>query len=372
MEQDPDPNARAAVRAEARGNVPIASRPMKSVVIHPPHRLSVEDTRPDAMGPGEVTVAVRAGGICGSDLHYYRHGGFGTVRVKEPMVLGHEAAGEIAAVAEDVTGLTVGDRVAINPSRPCRACRFCLEGLPNHCENMRFFGSAMMFPHVNGAFRERLVCDAAQCEAVPDDVSFEELALCEPLSVVLHGLKRVGSLLQKRVLVTGSGPIGALAVATACHFGAEEIVVTDVAPEPLAVARRLGADRTVDVASRPDELAAYGAGKGTFDVLFECSGNERALRDAIAVMRPRGAVVQLGIFGGEVSVPINLVVSKELQLLGSFRFHEEFPAAAKLIGSGRIDLKPLLTRTYPVEEAVAAFEAAGDRRATMKVHLAFG
>jgi L-idonate 5-dehydrogenase len=345
---------------------------MKCVVIHPPHRLSIEHTKPDAMGPGQVTVAVRAGGICGSDMHYYRHGGFGTVRIKEPMVLGHEVAGEIEAVAEDVLGLRVGDRVAVNPSRPCRACHYCLEGLSNHCERMRFYGSAMLFPHVNGAFRDRLVCDATQCEAAPGHVPFEELALCEPLSVVLHALKRVGSLLQKRVLVTGSGPIGALAVAAARHFGAEEITVTDVAPEPLAVARRLGADRTIDVASRPDELAAYGAGKGTFDVLFECSGNERALRDAIAVMRPRGAVVQLGIAGGEVSFPINLVVAKELELLGSFRFHEEFSSAAKLIGGGRINLRPLLTRTYPVEDAIAAFEAAGDRRTTMKVHLAFG
>lgn len=145
---------------------------MKCVVIHPPHRLSIEHTKPDAMGPGQVTVAVRAGGICGSDMHYYRHGGFGTVRIKEPMVLGHEVAGEIEAVAEDVVGLRVGDRVAVNPSRPCRACHYCLEGLSNHCERMRFYGSAMLFPHVNGAFRERLVCDATQCEAAPGHVPF--------------------------------------------------------------------------------------------------------------------------------------------------------------------------------------------------------
>ena len=319
---------------------------MRSIVIHPPHRHSIEEVSPDRMGAGQVTVAVRAGGICGSDMHYYRHGGFGTVRVKEPMVLGHEVSGEVLAVAGDVAALRVGDRVAVNPSRPCRACRYCLEGLPNQCENMRFYGSAMLFPHVQGAFRERLVCDATQCEAVSGDVSFEELALWEPLAVVLHGAKRAGLLLQKRVLVTGCGPIGALAVAVARYLGAEEIVATDVVPEPLAVARRLGTDRTIDVATNPDDLGAYAAGKGTFDVLFECSGNEKAIRDALAAMRPRGTVVQLGLAGNEVALPVNLLVAKELALVGSFRFHEEFAGAAKLIGGRRIDLKPLLTRTY--------------------------
>ena len=140
---------------------------MRSVVIHPPHRLSIEEAPPDRMGAGQVTVAVRAGGICGSDMHYYRHGGFGTVRVKESMVLGHEVSGEVLAVADDVRGLRVGDRVAVNPSRPCRACRYCLEGLPNHCENMRFYGSAMLFPHVQGAFRERLVLSAMPRNARP-------------------------------------------------------------------------------------------------------------------------------------------------------------------------------------------------------------
>ena len=345
---------------------------MRSVVIHPPHELRVEDVPDATMGPGQVRVAVKAGGICGSDMHYYRHGGFGSVRVKAPMVLGHEASGTVLAAAPDVTGLAIGDRVAINPSRPCRACRYCLEGLPNHCENMRFYGSAMPWPHVDGAFRDELVCDAGQCEAVTGDTSYEELALCEPLAVVLHGARQAGSLLQKRVLVTGSGPIGALAVAVARHFGAEEITATDVLPEPLLVARRLGADRTVDVAASPDGLASAAAGKGTFDALFECSGNEAAIRAALPAMRPGATIVQLGIAGGDVAFPLNLVVAKELVLKGSFRFAGEFALAAKLIGSRRLDLRPLLSRTYPVKDARAAFEAAGDRRTAMKVHLAFG
>ena len=344
---------------------------MKAVVIHPPHELRVEEQSAGEIGPGQVAVRIRAGGICGSDLHYYRHGGFGTVRVKEPMVLGHEVAGEVVAVASDVTRVAVGDRVAVNPSRPCGHCRYCAEKLFNHCENMRFYGSAMPFPHIQGAFRETLICDAVQCEVGPPGISFELLALCEPLSVVLHGIGRAAPYPGKRVLVTGSGPIGALAIAALRHAGATEIVATDVASEPLAIARRLGADRTIDVLAEPEALAGYAAGKGTFDVLVECSGNAEAIRGALPAMRPRGAVVQLGIAGGEVSLPLNLVVSKELSLLGSFRFHEEFATAAKLIGSGELDLSPLLTGTYPVEDAIAAFEFAGDRRRAMKVHLSF-
>ncbi|HMO28851.1 L-idonate 5-dehydrogenase [Enterovirga sp.] len=344
---------------------------MKAVVIHPPHELRVEDTALGECGPGQAAVPIRAGGICGSDLHYYRHGGFGAVRVKEPMVLGHEVAGEVLAVAPDVGRVKVGDRVAVNPSRPCGRCRYCAERLFNHCENMRFYGSAMPFPHIQGAFRETLVCDASQCEIGPPGISFELLALCEPLSVVLHGIGRAAPLAGKRVLVTGSGPIGGLAAPPLRHGGAAGAVPTDVPGEPPSVATRLGADRTIDVAAEPEALAAYAAGKGTFDLLVECSGNGEAIRGAIPTLRPRGAIVQLGIAGGDVALPLNTIVSKELALLGSFRFHEEFATAAKLIGSGALDLSPLLTGTYPVDQAIAAFELAGDRRRAMKVHLAF-
>src|SRR3712207_6924030 len=126
---------------------------MKAVVIHAAKDLRIEEHEPEAPGPGQVEVAVEAGGICGSDLHYFNHGGFGVVRVREPMILGHEVAGTVVETAPDVATVAVGDRVAINPSRPCRQCRYCHEGLPNHCLNMRFYGSAMPTPHIQGAFR---------------------------------------------------------------------------------------------------------------------------------------------------------------------------------------------------------------------------
>jgi L-idonate 5-dehydrogenase len=342
---------------------------MRTVVIHAAKDLRIEERDVDKLGPGQVAVRIRAGGICGSDLHYYQHGGFGTVRVREPMILGHEIAGEIAEIAPDVRRMTVGDRVAVNPSRPCHACRFCLMGLPNQCLNMRFYGSAMPMPHIQGGFREILVCDASQC-FVATRASAAELAMAEPFSVVLHALSRAGSLLGARVLVTGCGPIGAMVVAAAHFHGAAEIIVTDIVDEPLAIAKTLGATHASNTAKNPEALAPYAAEKGQIDVMIECSGNERALRAGMEVVRPRGTIVQLGL-GGDMSVPQNMVVAKEFLITGSFRFHEEFPLAVALIDSGRVDLSPLLTGSYPIEEAVAAFEKAGDRRTAMKVQLAF-
>ena len=341
---------------------------MRAVVIHAAKDVRVEERDAGPIGPGQVAVRIEAGGICGSDLHYFNHGGFGTVRLREPMILGHEIAGTITAVASDVSSVAVGDRVAVNPSRPCRACRYCLEGLPNQCLNMRFYGSAMPMPHIQGGFREVLVCDAVQCERA--SVSAPELALAEPFAVALHAVSRAGSLLGRRVLVTGCGPIGALVVAAARRAGAGEIIVTDVVDEPLAIALRLGADRAVNTFAEPDALAAYGAEKGSVGVMFECSGNERALRLGLDLLQPRGTLVQLGL-GGDVALPQNIVVAKELAIVGSFRFHAEFALAVQLIDKGRVDLKPMLTGSYGIENLQQAFEAAGDRRRSMKVQLAF-
>jgi L-idonate 5-dehydrogenase len=343
---------------------------MRAVVIHAARDLRVEDRENEASGPGEVEVAVEVGGICGSDLHYFNHGGFGTVRLREPMILGHEVAGRIVARGAGVDGLAVGDRVAVSPSRPCGACEYCLKGLPNQCLNMRFYGSAMPFPHVQGAFRQRLVALASQCHRVAEGVSSGEAALAEPFAVTLHAVARAGSLLDARVLVSGCGPIGALAIVAARAHGAREIVATDVADGVLDFAARIGADRTINVAREPEALAAYGAGKGSFDVQFEASGNERAVRAGLDVLRPRGVLVQLGL-GGDIAIPQNLVVAKEIEIRGTFRFHAEFALAVDLINRRRVDLKPLLSGTYPLEDAVTAFEVAGDRSRSMKVQLAF-
>lgn len=340
------------------------------LVINAPDDLRVVEQDAGELGDGQVLVQVGFGGICGSDLHYFHAGGFGTVRIKRPMILGHEVAGTVAAVAPGVTKVRVGDRVAVNPSRPCTRCRYCLEGLPNQCLEMRFYGSAMRDPHVEGAFRNLLVCDAIQCETVAPGVALQLAALAEPFSVALHGVSRAGPLIGRRVLVSGCGPIGALSVAAARVHGAAEIVAVDLTDETLAVARAIGATTTINVAKDKDWVQRYAADKGSFDVMLECSGNERALRAGLEVMRPRGTVVQLGL-GGDVSIPQNLVVAKELSICGSFRFHAEFALAVRLINEGRVDLRPMVTRSFPLSQAREAFELASDRTKAMKVLLDF-
>jgi L-idonate 5-dehydrogenase len=338
--------------------------------LHAATDLRLEEMDAGEVGPGEVLVRVGMGGICGSDLHYYKEGGFGTIRLREAMVLGHEVAGMVAAVASDVTDIRVGDRVAVNPSRPCGRCKYCLEGMPNQCLDMRYYGSAMRMPHLQGAFRSMLVCEARQCFKVADGVPMSLAALAEPFSVGLHAVLRAGPLIGKRVLVSGCGPIGVLAVAAAKLHGAAEVVATDVVDEPLVVARAVGSHETLNVAADGDWVQRNAVDKGTFDVLIECSGNQRALRDGLEVMRPRGVVVQLGM-GGDVSIPQNVIVAKELSLTGSFRFHAEFALAVRIINEARIDLSPVISHSMPMQRAVEAFELASDRQRSMKVLIDF-
>ena len=341
---------------------------MKAAVIHAPHDLRIDQFDIPAMGEHEVTVRVRHGGICGSDLHYFHDGGFGTIRIQHPMVLGHEVAGEVIETGSAVTRVRPGDRVAINPSLPCNRCRFCLLGAQQHCLDMRFYGSAMRVPHVHGAFREILVCDESQ--AVPADMPTERAAFAEPLAVCLHAGRQAGPLLGQRVLVTGAGPIGALCVMVARHAGAAEIVATDLLDEPLAIVQRIGADRTLNMAQDPAALAPFQAEKGKFDVVFEASGSAAALAGAIAAARPRATIVQVGLGGAETAVPMNVVVAKEINLRGTFRFHEEFALAVQKLASGAIDVSPLLTDIVALDDAPRAFALASDRRRAMKVQLA--
>jgi L-idonate 5-dehydrogenase len=343
---------------------------MKAVVIHAAKDLRIEERETQPAGAGEVEIAIEAGGICGSDLHYFNHGGFGAIRLKEPMILGHEIAGTVKSLGAGVSSLSIGDRVAVSPSKPCNACLYCLKGQQNQCLDMRFYGSAMRMPHVQGAFLQLLVAHDWQCHKIADGVSINEAAFAEPFAVTLHAVNRAGSLIGKRVLVTGCGPIGTLCIVAARAHGAQEIVATDVMDGVLQMALKAGADRIINVAEQPEDLAAYSVNKGAFDVMFEASGNERALRAGLDVLKPRSVLMQLGL-GGDISIPQNLIVSKEIEIRGSFRFHDEFALAVDLINRRRVDLKPLLTGIYPLADAVAAFEAANDRSRSMKVQLDF-
>ena len=344
---------------------------IKAVVAHAAHDLRLEDRdEPAAPGAGEVRVRMAAGGICGSDLHYYHNGGFGTVRLKEPMILGHEASGTVEAIGPGVDGLTPGTLVAVNPSMACGVCMECRRGLANHCLDMVFRGSAMRFPHVQGLFRETIVVAAAQALPVDGDADPGLIALAEPFAVCLHAVSRAGSLFGKTILVSGCGPIGCLTIAAARLAGARKIVACDVVPEPLVIAERLGADECVDVAARPGGLDSYKQVKGSIDVAFDCSGHPAAVATAIACLRPRGTLVAVGL-GGSMDFPLPSVVTKELDIVGSFRFDSEFALAVDLIADRRVDLSSLISQSFPIARAQQAFDLAGDRRQAMKVQLTF-
>ncbi|MEL6646123.1 MAG: L-idonate 5-dehydrogenase [Pseudomonadota bacterium] len=342
---------------------------MKALVAHAAKDLRIEDR--DAAEPkaGEVQIKLAMGGICGSDLHYYRHGGFGDVRLKEPMILGHEVSGYVAKVGDGVTGLTKGQLVAVSPSRPCGTCRYCKEKRFNQCLNMRFYGSAMPFPHIQGAFREVLVADAAQC-AIADGLTPGEAAVAEPLAVCLHAAEQAGALQGKRVLITGCGPIGLLCLLVARQAGAAEVVATDLSPFTLEMALKVGADRAINVAEEPDALSAYSADKGHFDALFECSGVAAAIASAVPALRPGSTIVQLGL-GGDMTLPVQVMTAKEIALKGSFRFHEVFYRGVELMRAREIDVRPLITQTLPLAQAIDAFEIASDRSRAVKAQIAF-
>ena len=342
---------------------------MKAIVAHAARDLRIEDRPTPAPGPGEVLIRMARGGICGSDLHYYAHGGFGTVRLREPMVLGHEVSGHVIGLGDGVTGLASGDLVAISPSRPCFDCAYCSEGRHNHCLNMRFYGSAMPFPHIQGAFQELITADARQC-VTAHGLNSAQAAMAEPLAVVLHAARRAGDLMGRSVLVTGCGPIGQLAVMVARAAGAAAVVATDLSPFTLDMAATVGADATHDVGQDPSALDRYTAGKGTFDVMFECSGAGAALVAALPALRPGAVVMQLGL-GGDMTLPVQAMTAKEIELRGSFRFHAEFFTAVALMQGGRLDVTPLVTQTLPLEEALAAFDLASDRSRAVKVQIAF-
>jgi L-idonate 5-dehydrogenase len=343
---------------------------MKSLKIHGAMDLRIEDYPLEKLSSNQVQISIATGGICGTDLHYYKHGGFGHIKLKEPMVLGHEVSGYITKLGSKVTNFSIGQLVSVSPSRPCNKCQFCLEGNQNHCVNMKFYGSAMPFPHIQGAFRETLIAEDYQC--VPaDGLSPEEAAMAEPLAVCLHAIKQAGNIFGKKVLITGSGPIGTLSVLSARRAGAKEILVTDISDQALKFSSSVGADKVINTAKNYDQIEKFQVNKGFFDLAIECSGSASGINDAIKSLKPKGTLIQLGL-GGDILMPLVSVTTKELNLKGSFRFHSEFELAVKMMKKKLIDVNPLITHSIPFLNAEKGFNIAmNDHENSMKVQLKF-
>ena len=333
--------------------------------IHAKQDLRIEPAEDPQIGPGQVLIRLGAGGICGSDLHYYFEGRNGSFVIREPLIPGHEASGVVAKVGPGVTRVKPGDKIAVSPSHACGHCDYCREGREHLCRNMRFLGSASLYPHVQGMFCEYFVMGERQCYPVAGDISLGELAFAEPLAVALHAINRGPALVGKSVLITGAGTIGCLTVIAARLAGARQITVSDVIDRPLATATEVGADRTIRADRDAGALVAP-----QFDVAYEVSGSFAALKACVAAVKRGGTVVQVGTLPHEpLPFVVNEVMSKELDLKGAFRWGIEFDWAVDYLSSRRVDVRPLLSGQFPLQEAVKAFELAKDKTRSTKVQV---
>ena len=338
--------------------------------IHGANDLRLEPIPMLDPGPGQVLLKLGAGGICGSDMHYFFEGKVGSFVIREPLTPGHEASGVVAKTGAGVTRVKEGDKVAINPSHPCGQCDNCRDGRDNLCRNMKFLGSASVFPHVQGMFREYFLMGERQLTAVSTDVSLGELACCEPFSVGLHSVNRIGTpLVGKTVLITGAGTIGCMTALAARLFGATKIIVTDVVDNPLKVAKSIGADQTVRIDQVPKGTSIADV-IGEVDVSLEVSGSAAALMSCLEATRKGGTIVQVGTLPSEgMHFPANQIMARELNYIGSFRFGNVFDWAVRSISERRIDVRPLISSQHSITDAIEAFHIAKDKTRSTKVQL---
>jgi L-idonate 5-dehydrogenase len=332
---------------------------VKALKVHGAGDLRLDDLPTSNPDSGQILVRTTHGGICGSDLHYYRHGAVGAFTLREPLILGHEVVGRIAS---DPAGELARDTpVAIHPASPCGHCPECAADLRNVCRNARYLGSAASTPHTQGGFAEFIVVRPDQIRPLPSSLPLSRAVLTEPLAVALHALRRAGGVSGAKVLVSGSGPIGLLAAGAAKAAGAE-VWATDVLTHPLSIADRLGVDRAVKIGDEqlPDQY---------FDVAIEASGASAAIGAILAAVRRRGVMVQLGMFPpGPRPTELSAMVAKEIDYRGAFRFDTEFDEAIDLL-AGTDSFDPIVTHTFDLADALTAMQVAADPAISGKVVL---
>ncbi len=323
---------------------------MRVAVLNRPGEIEIVERANPQPGPEQVRVRVAAVGVCGSDTHYFDHGRIGSYVVKTPLVLGHEASGVIDAVGPGVDQARVGQRVSIEPGVPCRKCEQCLAGRYNLCPQMRFHAT----PPIDGSLAELVVTHEAFAHPVPDSVSDEAAALLEPLSVGIWSARKAHVGVGSRVLVTGAGPIGLVAVQVARAAGAVAITVVDVNDERLRVATDLGATTVVNPSR--DDLSDAIAGAAPH-ALIECTGNAAVTKQGVSALAPAGRAVLVGMGGDEVSLPLSAIQEHELVVTGTFRYANTWPTAIGMVATGIVDLDRLVTSRHTLQESAAALVA---------------
>ncbi|AKM43075.1 sulfurtransferase [Burkholderia contaminans] len=329
---------------------------MKALVLERTRELALRDIDlPQAVGPGDVRIKVHTVGVCGSDVHYYVHGGIGPFRVDAPMVLGHEASGTVVETGAGVTHLRVGDRVCMEPGVPRLDSPATLRGLYNLDPDVRFWAT----PPIHGCLTPYVVHPAAFTYRLPDNVSFAEGAIVEPLSIGLQAAKKAAMKPGDLAVVIGAGTIGAMTALAALAGGAARVILADVVPDKLALFADNRAVTTVDVRTQSlaDAVAEATDGWGA-DVVFEASGSANAYAGLVDLMCPGGCAVLIGMPVAPVPLDVVALQAKEGRIESVFRYANIFPRALALIASGAIDVKPFISRTFPFSEGVRAFEEA--------------
>lgn len=337
-----------------------------AVVAHGAGDLRLETQPMPTPRPDEALVRIAYGGICGSDLHYWRHGAAGESVLRAPMRLGHEVAGTVVVPAADGGGPRAGVDVAIHPATRGTGQGRYPRDRPNISPGASYLGSAAHVPHTDGAFATYATIPARLLRPLPDGLDLRTAALAEPASVAWHAVERAGDVTSKTALVVGSGPIGALAVAVLKHRGARRVVAVDLHEHALATARALGTDETL-AATDTEGIAAVEA-----DVVLECSGSSPGLESAVRGAARGGTVVLVGLMpSGPQPALLSLVVTRELDLVGSFRFNDEIDDVLAAMAVGSLNVREVVSHEYPVGRMLEAFEAAGDASSSSKVMLRF-
>lgn len=343
---------------------------MKAALLHGAKDLRLEERPRPVLAPGLVLLRCCRAGVCGSDLHYFEHGYCGSFVPDRPFILGHELCAEVADVADGVDTVKVGQRVTVNPARFCGFCEYCRRGRPNLCRKIVMLGSASTTPPTDGTFAEYVTVRQDQCHVLPSGMDTGVAAMIEPFAVALHAVKRVGNISGERVLVTGAGTIGVLIAMTARAFGAIPIAVSDPIARRRERSLELGADAVFDPMSHDLRDKVWGLTDGGFDIAFEASGAESALSVLFNLVRPGGTIVQVGTLGtGNIPIPVNQLMVREIDLIGSMRYEDVFEEAIRLAASGRVDLNSLISDVLPLTESAQALHRASDKSHSLKVQI---
>lgn len=337
-----------------------------ALVVHGVGDLRLDPLQLPRPRSDEAVVEIAYGGVCGSDLHYWLHGAAGESILREPMILGHEVVGAVKVAAANGQGPAAGTKVAVHPSTPGGTGARYPTDRPNLSPGCTYLGSAARYPHTQGAFSQLAVLPVRMLRPLPPGLTLRTAALTEPASVAWHAVARAGDIKGKRALVIGSGPIGCLAVAVLKRAGAAEITAVDLHEEPLEIARKVGATNTI-LATDAEAIAAVEA-----DVTVESSGNHRGLDSAVRGTMRGGKVVMVGLLpSGQQPVAISLAITRELDLLGSFRFNSEIDEVLAALADGSLFVDPVVTHEYPFSKSLEAFNTAKDSRLSGKVLISF-